>query len=44
MVVEETRRISFELTKLNKFNQALLVPWCRSSTFISGSYPEFERV
>jgi len=35
MVVEQTQgcMISFELTKPNQSNQALLVPWWWSSTF-----------
>jgi len=43
--IEQTQgcMISFELTKPNQSNQALLVPWCWSSTFFvnSGFDPEF---
>ncbi len=46
MMVDEqiqSYRISFELTKPNHSNPALLVPWCWSSTFFvnSGFDPEF---
>ncbi len=49
MVAEQTKgyRISFELTKPNQSNLALLVPWSWSSTFFvnSGFDPEVtERV
>ncbi len=46
MMVDEqiqSYRISFEFTKPNHSNPALLVPWCWSSTFFvnSGFNPEF---
>ncbi len=46
MMVDEqiqSYKISFELTKPNHSNPALLVPWCWSSTFFvnSGFDPEF---
>jgi len=48
MVVEQTQgcRISFELTKPNQSNQALLVPWWSSLTFFvnSGFDPEIRRL